>query len=110
MLDRAADLVGKVLAGLVNFYNPSLIMVGGHVTGYDDRFLARIRQAVYRRSSPLATKELRISRPLLSGEARLQGAAFIVIDELFAPANLSRWIHAGTPVGVIQQTDESTVA
>jgi predicted NBD/HSP70 family sugar kinase len=110
MLDRAADLVGKVLAGLVNFYNPSLIMIGGHVTGYDDRFLARIRQAVYQRSSPLATRELRISRPLLSGEARLQGAAFIVIDELFTPATLSRWIHAGTPVGVVQQVDESSIA
>jgi predicted NBD/HSP70 family sugar kinase len=110
MLDRAADLVGQVLAGLVNFFNPSLIIVGGHATGFDDRFLARIRQAVYQRSTPLATDELRISRPLLSGEARLQGVAFIVIDELFAPANLSRWIRAGAPVGVLQQADEASIA
>jgi glucokinase-like ROK family protein len=110
MLDRAADLVGHVLAGLVNFYNPALIIVGGHVTGFDDRFLARVRQAVYRRSSPLATRELRISRPLLSGQARLQGAAFIVIDELFGTGQLARWIHTGSPVGKLQLSNEQITA
>ena len=47
-----------MLAGMVNFFNPSLIVIGGGVAASGDLFLAAIRETVYRRSLPLATREL----------------------------------------------------
>jgi glucokinase-like ROK family protein len=93
----AGYLVGGVLATVVNFYNPSLLVIGGSVAEAGDRLLATIRQIIYSRSLPLATRELRIVRCLLGPDVGTIGAAFMVIDELFAPATLAQWIAVGTP-------------
>ncbi len=58
LLMRSGRLVGEVLATIVSFYNPSLILVGGGVAAAGDMLLAAIRESVYRRSLPLATREL----------------------------------------------------
>ena len=50
--------VGQVLAGLVSFFNPDLIVIGGGVTGLGHSLLAEIRAVTYRRSLPLATGSL----------------------------------------------------
>jgi hypothetical protein len=51
-----------------------------------DVFLATIRQSVYSRSLPLATRDLRIVRSSNIETIGLQGAAFVVLDELFSRA------------------------
>ena len=43
---------------MVNFFNPSLLVIGGGVAGAGDRLLATIRQTIYRRSLPLSTRDL----------------------------------------------------
>ena len=43
--------VGQVLAGLVSFFNPGLIVVGGRVTGLGHGLLAEIRGTTYRSRS-----------------------------------------------------------
>jgi glucokinase-like ROK family protein len=95
---RTGRLIGSMLATLVNFYNPSLIVIGGGVADAGDILLASIRQAVYSQSLPLATRDLRITRSALSGRAGLHGAAFAVIDELFSRQRLPLWIPYGSPV------------
>ncbi len=99
LLTRSGRLVGDMLATLVNFYNPSLILIGGGVAGAGDQLLATIRQSVYRRSLPLATRELRIDRSPLGDRAGLMGAGFMVIDELFSRQRLGHWIDDGSPAG-----------
>ena len=47
-----------MLASVVNLFNPSLVVVGGGVAQSGDQLLAAIRETVYRRSLPLATREL----------------------------------------------------
>ena len=47
-----------MLATVVNFFNPSLIVIGGGVAQSGDQLLAAIRETVYRRSLPLATRKL----------------------------------------------------
>jgi hypothetical protein len=90
---------GPRWATLVNFYNPSLIIIGGGVAASGDLLLAAIREAVYRRSLPLATRNLRIMQSPLSDRAGLTGAAAMVVDELLSEDLLGRWIHHGSPVG-----------
>ena len=97
LLQRSGRLVGSMLAGLVNFFNPSLIVIGGGVADSGDVLLAAIRETVYRRSLPLATRELAIQRSRLGTLAGITGAAAMVADQLFSRESLARWIDVGTP-------------
>jgi glucokinase-like ROK family protein len=89
--------IGALLATLVNFFNPSLVVIGGGVTAVGDLLLASIRQKIYSRSLPLATRDLRIAQSALPGKSGLHGAAFVVIDELFSRQRLPVWISHGSP-------------
>lgn len=99
LLTRAGRLVGRTLAALVNFYNPSLIVMGGQISAADEAFLGELRRTVYARSTALATRDLRIKTSPLGDRAGLLGAAFLVADELFARDCLGRWITQGSPAG-----------
>jgi glucokinase-like ROK family protein len=99
LLTNAGRLVGHMLASVVNFFNPSLVVIGGGVAGAGDQLLAAIRETVYRRSLPLATRELVVKRSALADRAGVVGAAAIVTDELFRPSHLTQWLGVGTPNG-----------
>jgi glucokinase-like ROK family protein len=99
LITRSGQLVGRMLATLVNFYNPSLIIIGGGVANAGDLLLAAIRQVVYQRSLPLATRNLRMARSPLADRAGLVGASAMVADELFSRELLGRWIDRGSPAG-----------
>jgi glucokinase-like ROK family protein len=79
----AGSAIGEVLAGLVNFYNPTLVIIGGGVVNIGDLLLASIRESIYRRSLPLATKDLIVSGGELGGSAGVIGAAATVLAELY---------------------------
>ncbi|HEV7727973.1 MAG TPA: ROK family protein [Modestobacter sp.] len=106
LLSRSGRLVGETLATLVNFFNPSLILLGGGVASAGDLLLASVRETVYRRSLPLATRELRITRSTLTPDPALPGAAHMVLDELFSRHRLGRWLPAGSPAGFPEIADE----
>jgi glucokinase-like ROK family protein len=99
LLANAGRLVGRILAGIVNFFNPSLIVVGGGVAATGDLVLATIRESVYRRSLPLATRDLVVKSSPLEGLGGVIGAAAMVTDELFAPKRLVHWLADGNPIG-----------
>ena len=95
LLNRSAILVGQTLAGLANFFNPSLIVIGGGVAHAGDAYLATIRQVIYARSTALATRELLVQVSHLGSRAGVIGAASMVLDELFSMEQLGRWIDRG---------------
>ena len=99
LITEAGRLIGQMLTGIVNFFNPSLIVIGGGVAGAGDLLLATVRQTIYRRSLPLATRDLTVRRSALDDRAGVIGAATMAANELFAPAFLLRWLGAGTPAG-----------
>jgi glucokinase-like ROK family protein len=96
LITGAGRMVGRTLATVVNFFNPSLVVIGGGVAGAGDSLLAAIREAVYRRSLPLATRQLHIAPSALGGAAGVTGAAAVVADELFGadelPATFARHV------------------
>lgn len=77
--------VGQVLAGLVSFFNPGLIVIGGRVTGLGHALLAEIRGVTYRRSLPLATGSLPIVLSELGDEGGVIGAARLISESVYAP-------------------------
>jgi glucokinase-like ROK family protein len=99
LLQSAGRRIGSMLASVVNFFNPSLVVIGGGVANSPDLFLASIRETVYRRSLPLATRDLLIQRSSLGGLAGVIGASSMVVDQLFSRDSIARWIEAGDPAG-----------
>jgi len=97
MLQLAGGRIGSMLASVVNFFNPSLVVIGGGVANSPDQLLASIRETVYRRSLPLATRDLLIQRSSLGGLAGVIGAASMVVDELFSREAIGQWLAAGDP-------------
>jgi glucokinase-like ROK family protein len=93
----AGHRIGAMLASIVNFFNPSLVVIGGGVASGPDQLLSGIRETVLRRSLPLATRDLQLRRSSLGGLAGVIGGASMVVDELFARDALARWIEAGDP-------------
>ncbi|WP_326791246.1 ROK family transcriptional regulator [Streptomyces sp. NBC_00841] len=72
--------VGQVLATLVSFMNPSMIVIGGGLTGLGYPLLAEIRSVVYKRSLPLATGNLPIVMSQLGPRAGVVGAALLASE------------------------------
>ncbi|MEO6206651.1 MAG: ROK family transcriptional regulator [Candidatus Limnocylindrales bacterium] len=99
MLQAAGRWVGSMLASVVNLFNPSLIVIGGGVANSPDLFLAAIRESIYRRSLPLATRDLRIAHSSLGGLAGVIGASSMVVDQLFSRASIGMLLEAGDPAG-----------
>lgn len=89
LLERSARYVGMAIAAIVNLFNPSMIVLGGGVPAVGDRYLASIRQTVYRRSLPLATRRLQIVPSDLGPMAGVVGAAAMAAGELFAREQLA---------------------
>ncbi|MEV4228383.1 ROK family transcriptional regulator [Streptomyces bobili] len=86
LIREGGNRTGQVIAGLVSFFNPALVVIGGGVTGLGHTLLAAIRTQVYRQSLPLATRNLPIVLGELGPTAGVIGAARLISDHLFSPA------------------------
>ncbi|MGZ4595671.1 MAG: ROK family protein [Actinomycetes bacterium] len=77
--------LGFLLAGLVSFFNPGMVVIGGGVAaGLGHPLLAEVRSVVYRRSLPLATGNLPIVLSEMGSEAGVVGAARLISDSVFS--------------------------
>ena len=94
---KAGNDIVTVLATLVNFHNPSLIVIGGSVSAAGDKLLASIRESVLNRSLPLATRDLQIRISEFPEESGLVGAVEMVMNELFSAQILRKWVAVGHP-------------
>ncbi len=72
--------IGTVLASLVSFINPSMIVIGGGLAGLGHILLAEIRSVVYQRSLPLATGNLPVVLSELGPRAGVVGAAVLASE------------------------------
>ena len=80
IIRESGRLVGGVLATLVSTLNPSLIVIGGGVANIGHALLAEIRSTVYRRSLPLATRNLPVVLSELEVMAGVTGAAVLAAE------------------------------
>ena len=98
LVRQAGRELGGVLATAVNFFNPGVIVVGGDIADADEHLLAGVREVVYRRSTALATRSIRIVRSTLDDRAGVIGAAVMVIEDVLAPEAVDLAIAgAGAP-------------
>ncbi|NQX16237.1 ROK family protein [Rathayibacter sp. VKM Ac-2857] len=94
-LTRAAGRdLGEVLATCVNLLNPSVIVIGGSIAEASHEVLAGVREVVYRRSLPLATRALDIVQASGDTGGGVRGAALMVRRHLLSPARVDAFLGA----------------
>ena len=81
LLRVAGKGFGEVAANVVSVLNPNLIVLGGTLSEADEHLMAGIRELVYQRCLPLATRKLEIVKARSGDRAGTLGAAQLVIDE-----------------------------
>lgn len=84
VIRESGQFVGDVLASLVNFYNPEMIVIGGGVSNLGNLLLSSIRQTVLHRSLPLATRDLEIVFSEIGPDAGVIGAVNLAMDYMFS--------------------------
>lgn len=91
---QAGRILGQAISDAVSFFNPSLVVIGGQLAHADEPLLAGIREVVYRRSLPLATRDLQITTSKLDEQAGVTGLALMLGDHIFAPQTIDRALGA----------------
>jgi predicted NBD/HSP70 family sugar kinase len=94
LLREAGRRIGEVVATAVNLLNPAVVVLGGDLAGADEPLIAGLREVVYRRSTALATRDLRIEPSRLGERAGLAGCAAMVLDRVLAPEAVGNWAPA----------------
>ncbi|MGY1849291.1 ROK family transcriptional regulator [Blastococcus sp. SYSU DS1021] len=95
LLNRAATVIGRVLATLVSAYNPELVVVGGGIARARAHVLAAIREAIYRHALPAATRDLRVDLSAVDEEiAGVTGAVQFALDQVFSREHLPALLAA----------------
>ena len=75
----AGQVVGRVVAGLVNLFSPEMVVIGGDLGEAGDLLLDPLREAVRRDALPAATTELKVVAGELGERANLLGALALVL-------------------------------
>jgi predicted NBD/HSP70 family sugar kinase len=89
LLRRAGRIFGLAVADAVSLFNPSVVAVCGQLAGTEEPLLAGIREIVYQRSLPLATRHLQIVRSQLDPGAGLLGLSVLLSEEIFSLERIS---------------------
>ncbi len=89
---RAARILGGAIADTVNMFNPRVIAICGQLAHTDEQLFAGIREIVYRRSLPLATRNLQIVRSDLDPRAGVLGLAQLLVDDIYSPERVQALI------------------
>jgi len=92
LLREAGLLIGDVLATSVSLLNPQILMIGGDLHRAQDHFMAALRERLYQRTQPLATRDLRVLTSTLGDRSGIVGAAFMVIEEVFSAESVDRML------------------
>ncbi len=93
LIRQAGRDIGEVLAGAVNFFNPSIIVIGGSLALAGDHLIAGVREVIYQRSLPLATRHLRIVAARTGEASGAIGAGVMVIEHALAPGRIDAMLR-----------------
>lgn len=80
ILRRAGTFIGIAIAGLINLFNPSIVIIGGGVAQVGDILTAPIRQAVRERAMRASEQSVRITTGMLGRRSVLMGATVQAIN------------------------------
>lgn len=80
IIARAGEHLGIAIAGVVNLFNPTTIIIGGGVAQIGDLYLDPVRKTVQKRSLPASARTVRITTALLGRRSSALGAVVQAIS------------------------------
>jgi predicted NBD/HSP70 family sugar kinase len=84
IIRRTGTLIGTVLAGVINLYNPELIVIGGGISKIGNLLLAEIRREVLKRAYSYTTMGLQIEYSPIVDDVGVIGGVYFARDGVFA--------------------------
>ncbi len=88
LLREAGRATGEVLATIVNFFNPDVLVIGGQFS-QAEAFVASIRSALYDRCLPMATEHLQIATTRSGPRAGILGGGHLALEHLLDPERVN---------------------
>jgi predicted NBD/HSP70 family sugar kinase len=93
LVRTAGRVLGEVTADVVSVLNPAVIVIGGTLSEAEEHLLSGVRELVYQRSLPLATRRLKIAAARSNpGAGLLLGASLLVIETQLGPELIEQTI------------------
>ena len=83
IVEEIGTILGRYIAGLINLFNPELVIVGGQVAETDGFILLPIRSAVRKYSLNLVNKDSQIVLSKLKNKAGIIGACMVARSRVF---------------------------
>lgn len=83
LVRHAAAVFGTAVSDIVSILNPGVVAIGGQLAAIGDVLFAGVREVIYRRSLPLATRKLQVLQTALSERAGVLGLAELVADRVY---------------------------
>lgn len=100
LTSRSAARIGSVLAVLVNFFNPSHVVIGGGAVDVAPLFVTIVERVVRERCIALATDRLVLETGAADQREGVVGCGRMVVDALMQAPFFDVWAPTGTPHGV----------
>ncbi|WP_432541587.1 ROK family protein [Kineococcus sp. SYSU DK002] len=91
-LRDAGNLVGEVLAGVVNFFNPKVVTLSGAMSAAEP-FVAAVRGTLFQRCLPLTAGVLEVQVTTDGADAGLSGALRLVLENVLSADRIDGLIH-----------------
>lgn len=91
-LRRAGEHIGRVLAGIVNFCNPSDVVLAGTMSA-SGALVSTIRGELYRSCLPMVADDLDVRASAAPRDAGIRGATLLAIDEVLAPTRIDELVR-----------------
>ena len=82
LIEETGTSLGKHIAGLINLFNPELVIIGGAVASTGDYLLLPIRSAVKKYSLNLVSKDTTIKLSKLGDKAGVIGACMLARSKM----------------------------
>lgn len=95
LLRESGRELGEVLAVAINLLNPAAVVIGGDMAAAFDFYLAGVRESVYRRAAPLATRDLQFLPAAHGDRAGVVGCGALALDHVLAPVAVDARLAAG---------------
>jgi len=93
IVKNSGQKIGEVISRLVNFYNPSLIIIGGGVAKIGNHLISAIKEEILRRSTSLAIQDLKIELSQKNDEVGVIGAAAMAVNEIYSHDNVTEMMY-----------------
>ncbi len=101
-LAEVGTAMGNGFAGLVNIFNPEMIILGGPITIAGDHLLPSIRQSVDKHGMREIVMQTEIYLSAFGPDASLIGAAAVVIDDILTnPTHVQKEVVVGKQLTAI---------